>query len=148
MLSRAYLPLETLALAACLLDGLSSRFGRTWRNTMSKLPTVSNTPALPPPETVVLAALKVSASFLDDSRTADPCVWAAQVGGTAGITGTALEATVRAVLSDIGYEMCAFTPEDVERRRRGMVRTTEALDAKRTSITIDQHVEATALGLA
>jgi len=129
MVTRAQLPLETLALAACVLDALSSQFGRTWRNVVCKLPS-SSPPVggfpLPPSETIVLAALKVSASFLDDSRTADPNVWASHVGGSAGITASALEATVRVVLADIGYEMCSFSPEDVERRMKGMMKGAEA----------------------
>ena len=89
MITRAQLPPETLALSACVLDALSSQFGRTWRNVLSKLPSPTSAPPVggfpsPPSETIVLAALKVSASFLDDSRTSDPSVWATQVGGSAG----------------------------------------------------------------
>jgi hypothetical protein len=137
MLSRAYLPLETIALAACVLDALSSQFGRSWRNSLSKLSPSSASSF--PSEIIVLAALKVSASFLDDSRTVDPGIWAAHVGGVAGITAAALETTVRVVLADIGYEMCSFTPEEVERRRRGMLKTAEVVAAKANTCDETRH---------
>ncbi|CAK7271940.1 hypothetical protein SEPCBS57363_004878 [Sporothrix epigloea] len=54
MLTRAQLPLETVALAVCILDSLDSRFARTWRQTCplgapSFLAPVSLAPAEPAP---------------------------------------------------------------------------------------------------
>ncbi|CAK7272380.1 hypothetical protein SEPCBS119000_005094 [Sporothrix epigloea] len=54
MLARAQLPLETVALAVCILDSLDSRFARTWRQSCplgapSFLTPASPAPAAPPP---------------------------------------------------------------------------------------------------
>ncbi|KAK1994288.1 hypothetical protein LX36DRAFT_213811 [Colletotrichum falcatum] len=88
MLSRSGLPLETIALAACILDSLNSKFALSWRLqcpllTESALPankrhTLGHSPLLDrrqqqqmhidsvQPELIILAALVIAAKFADD----------------------------------------------------------------------------------
>jgi hypothetical protein len=80
ILTRANPPVETIALAACILDSLNSRFALTWRQNCPL-----NTPAPPSPfhpgsrtqeqhidcihpELLILCALIVAVKFLDDSH--------------------------------------------------------------------------------
>ncbi|KAK1596355.1 uncharacterized protein LY79DRAFT_509608 [Colletotrichum navitas] len=88
MLSRTGLPLETIALAACILDSLNSKFALSWRLQCpllveSALPankrhTLGHSPLLDrrrqqqmhidsvQPELIILAALVIAAKFTDD----------------------------------------------------------------------------------
>ncbi|KAM3509405.1 hypothetical protein MY11210_006328 [Beauveria gryllotalpidicola] len=50
ILGRAHLPLETIALAVCVLDRLNSNFGRKWRLTCPLRPAGISEPAAAPPE--------------------------------------------------------------------------------------------------
>ncbi|PNY26422.1 Uncharacterized protein TCAP_03645 [Tolypocladium capitatum] len=96
MLSRADLPIETVALAVCILDSLGSRFARAWRlccpllpgaalappsKRHTPLPTPLSTPLLYQarqrqmlhidsvrPELIILAALVIAVKFTEDPQ--------------------------------------------------------------------------------
>jgi hypothetical protein len=91
ILTRASLPLETIALAVCILDSLNARFARTWRLSCPLLPGLQTlTPSskrhtLPPaflerpqkqqlhidsvsPELIILAALVIAVKFTEDPQ--------------------------------------------------------------------------------
>jgi hypothetical protein len=81
ILTRANLPLETIALAVCILDSLNSRFALSWRKGCPL-----DTPVLPPssgefrerneqqhidsiyPELIILSALILADKFIDDTQ--------------------------------------------------------------------------------
>ncbi|KZL84216.1 hypothetical protein CI238_12739 [Colletotrichum incanum] len=88
MLSRSGLPLETIALAVCILDSLNSKFALSWRLqcpllvegalSSNKRHTLGHSPLLDrrrqqqlhidsvQPELIILAALVIAAKFTDD----------------------------------------------------------------------------------
>ncbi|OLN97313.1 hypothetical protein CCHL11_01287 [Colletotrichum chlorophyti] len=87
MLSRSALPLETIALAVCILDSLNSKFALSWRlqcpllvdaAVSNKRHTLGHSPLLDrrrqqqmhidsvQPELIILAALVIAAKFTDD----------------------------------------------------------------------------------
>jgi hypothetical protein len=91
ILTRASLPLETIALAVCILDSLDARFARTWRLSCPLLPgsqalmPSSKRHTLPPaflerpqkhqlhidsvsPELIILAALVIAVKFTEDPQ--------------------------------------------------------------------------------
>ncbi|KAF6831166.1 hypothetical protein CMUS01_07444 [Colletotrichum musicola] len=90
MLSRSGLPLETIALAVCILDSLNSKFALSWRLQCplllegafpsNKRHTLGHSPLLDRrrqqqmhidsvrPELIILAALVIAAKFTDDSQ--------------------------------------------------------------------------------
>jgi hypothetical protein len=75
------------------------------------------------PETIVLAALQIASSFLDDVRS-DANWWARRIA-RGSLSARELDATVRVVLQDIDYDLFSFTPEDVVRMQRIMMRAVE-----------------------
>ncbi|KAK1507074.1 uncharacterized protein CCOS01_16333 [Colletotrichum costaricense] len=87
MLSRSGLPLETIALAVCILDSLNSKFALSWRlqcpllvdgSSYNKRHTLGHSPLLDrrrqqqlhidsvQPELIILSALVIAAKFTDD----------------------------------------------------------------------------------
>lgn len=108
ILTRASLPVEIIALAACILDSLDSRLARTWR-LGCPLSTPSSSSSPEPhidnvcPEILVLAALILSAQFLDDVSSCTRTyvrdwgcgVWSCEQ----------LNFSLRCVLENIGYSL-------------------------------------------
>ena len=74
MLSRANLPLETIALAVCILDSLDSRFASCFRKNCPLTPSPQSSPYTEPdidavhPELLILAALILAVKFVDDAQ--------------------------------------------------------------------------------
>ncbi|TVY40055.1 hypothetical protein LOCC1_G005212 [Lachnellula occidentalis] len=68
LLTRANLPLETLALAVCILDSLNSRFALTWRQGCPLVPLARQHIDSIQPEIIVLSAVILAVKFLDDMR--------------------------------------------------------------------------------
>ncbi|KAF2401866.1 hypothetical protein EJ06DRAFT_520799 [Trichodelitschia bisporula] len=135
-LARASLPRSTIAFAACILDSLSGFFVRTWRNELATIRVLTHVRTLKPsewsfpvvtgsawgaasgtgssckPELIVLAALAIAKSWLDDTRTG-AAWWAGKIAaGT--VESTEVDATIRCLLKDIGYALAAFGAEIVE----------------------------------
>ena len=76
MLARADLPLETIALAVCILDSLNARFALSFRRhcPLTPPPYTSEFSQISPhidaihPELLILAALILAVKFLDDAE--------------------------------------------------------------------------------
>lgn len=116
LLSRAALPLETVALAVCILDSLTPRFALSWRTACPLSPPTFN-PHLGPhidavqPELVVLAALILAVKFLDDAqvRTSEHAArWASGVWTCAQIN-----VTQRVLLENLGYRLLPLWKADI-----------------------------------
>ncbi|PBP28883.1 hypothetical protein BUE80_DR000204 [Diplocarpon rosae] len=120
LLSRTALPLETLALAVCILDSLNSRFALQWRQGCPLA-----TPLLPQmnertseqhidsihPELIVLSALILAVKFLDDrqQRTSEYAIeWGRDVWTCAQINFTQ-----RALLENLGYRLMSLWQEEI-----------------------------------
>jgi hypothetical protein len=70
---------------------------------------------------VVLAAMKISAGFLEDERR--QVRWWAEYVAEGAVSERELESTVRSVLRDVEYDLCGIAESvEVERRRRVMFR--------------------------
>ncbi|OWP03548.1 hypothetical protein B2J93_7566 [Marssonina coronariae] len=120
LLTRTALPLETLALAVCILDSLNARFALQWRQgcplAMVPLPQIDQ--RIPeqhidsiPPELIVLSALILAVKFLDDrqQRTSE---YAAEWGRDAW-TCAQINVTQRVLLENLGYKLLSLWQEDI-----------------------------------
>jgi hypothetical protein len=136
MLTKADLPLETVALAVCILDSLDCKFARKWRlscplrsrplgRTTSKRHTLPpnllcSTPILqqPPqmhidsvsPELIIMAALVIAVKFNDDlqSSTRHYC----EEWGHHMWSHEQLNLTERLIMESLGYRIMPLTDED------------------------------------
>jgi hypothetical protein len=75
---------------------------------------------------IVLAALQIASSFVDDFRS-DAKWWGGKVARDA-VSAREIDATVRCMLQDIEYDLFSFAPEDVLRMQRIMMREVEDSD--------------------
>ncbi|POR31187.1 Uncharacterized protein TPAR_08608 [Tolypocladium paradoxum] len=134
ILSRADLPIETVALAVCILDSLGSKFARAWRLCCPLLPSATLTPVskrhtLPPtpllyqaqqrqmlhidsvkPEIIILAALVIAVKFTEDpqQQTHFYCVeW-----GKGLWSHDQLNATERCIMESLDYRIMPLCDED------------------------------------
>ncbi|KAK4454337.1 hypothetical protein QBC34DRAFT_375508 [Podospora aff. communis PSN243] len=128
MLLRADLPLETIALAVCILDSLSSRFSLNWRllcplaqrdpvDHASKRHTFSVSPAVGQrptncnqlhidcvnPEVIILASLVIAVKFLED-RSAGTSYYRLAWGDDMW-TSEQLNVTERCIMESLGYRI-------------------------------------------
>lgn len=109
-LENARLPNETLGLAACVLGNISNSFVRAWRQDLfyARISRRSS-------ECIILAAICISASFLDDSKSSTVERWLQYGRSNAGDgvwpSKSELSTTVRCVLKEIDYELHSFSPE-------------------------------------
>ncbi|KFY69303.1 hypothetical protein V496_00355 [Pseudogymnoascus sp. VKM F-4515 (FW-2607)] len=105
LLTHANLPLETLALSACILDSLTPRFATLWRRSLplSSLPTESQHIDTVRPEVIILSALMIAHKFLDDTG-ARARTYSDVVGE--GMWGVEmLNVTERCVLENLGWRV-------------------------------------------
>ncbi|KAF4587223.1 cyclin protein [Ophiocordyceps camponoti-floridani] len=105
-------PLETIALAVCILDSLDARFGRTWRLTCPLQPPPTTTPHIDAirPELIILAALVLAAKFTVEShrQTRFYCKrWGAGLWSHAQ-----LNATERCIVEALDYRIMPLWKED------------------------------------
>ncbi|RCI09634.1 hypothetical protein L249_4166 [Ophiocordyceps polyrhachis-furcata BCC 54312] len=134
MLSRANLPLETVALAVCVLDSLDSRFARAWRLCCpllhpdvaappNKRHTLPPTPPLPRlvrhqqqhidsvrPELIILAALVIAAKFTEDPQ--QPTQFYCLRWGKALWSHCQLNATERCIMESLNYRIMPLCDQD------------------------------------
>lgn len=133
ILSRANLPLETVALAVCILDSLGAKFARYWRLSCPLQSTSSNTPAnkrhtLPPtpslpqqprsvqlhidsvrPEIIILSALVIAAKFMQDPQeNTNFYVWC---WGRDVWTSEQLNVTERCIMESLNYRIMPLCEE-------------------------------------
>lgn len=120
-IARAGLTDSVIALAACILDILSSSFVRSWRkaceNTrLRERPSFHSIPTKP--ELIILGALSIAEGFLVD-EVGDTEYWAIKVARRT-VEPCEVAATTRCILQDIDYCLLSFTAKDVEAMRQKM----------------------------
>lgn len=153
ILTRAALPLETIALAVCILDSLDSKFARKWRVSLplaattttmtttgaaalSKRHTITSAAASlithidsVRPELVVLGALVVAAKFTEDWQ--ETAQYYASDWGRGLWTCDQLNATERCIMEHLGYRILPLCERDIiadaieDMRRAGQVAVRE-----------------------
>ncbi|KKA27655.1 hypothetical protein TD95_001256 [Thielaviopsis punctulata] len=138
MLTRAALPLETIALAVCILDSLDSKFALSWRlscplqpptSASSKrhtLPPMPSTPTTPPadcsstaslhidavnPALIVLAALAIAVKFVDDPALTS--AYFVSNYGHALWTSDQLNVTERCIMENLNYRIMPLYTEEL-----------------------------------
>ena len=123
ILSRANLPMETVALAVCILDSLDSKFARNWRlscpllsdyfSSSSKRHTLPSSP-LPyqqqqlhidsvNPELIILAALVIAVKFTEDPQ--DATQYYCQAWGRGMWSHSQLNVTERCIMENLNYRI-------------------------------------------
>ncbi|KAF4636578.1 hypothetical protein G7Y89_g1505 [Cudoniella acicularis] len=124
MLMRANLPLETVALAVCILDSLNSRFALSWRQ---GCPLITPRPLVwfgqseereqkqhidsIHPELIVLAAVILAVKFLDDGYQATKeC---ASDWGKGLWSCSQINFTQRCILENLGYRLLPLWEESI-----------------------------------
>jgi hypothetical protein len=140
-LSRAKLPIEIVAFAACILDALSQRFASSRRAACSPAQTDLNSiiqrQLVPSPssEIVVLSALSLAYGFLSD-RDRSTSHWAQMEGGGLFSVGQ-IESTKWCILQDIDFKLPRIKAEMVNRMMTNMQRST----ATRPSLLRREHLQ-------
>ncbi|KAH8681527.1 hypothetical protein BX600DRAFT_25163 [Xylariales sp. PMI_506] len=130
MLSHAELPMDTIALAACVLDALPTKFRTKWRmlyprsrhtSPASKRHTLSgpiqqsgNETILP--EVVILSALVIATKFLEDLQ--DTTYYFASVWGRDIWSCEQLNVTERCIMEELGYRIFPLTGEEYIKQAR------------------------------
>lgn len=153
ILTRASLPIEILALAACMLDSLNSRFALTWRlgcpfNTPSSShpqePHIDNVR----PEVIALAAVILSAQFLDDLSSSGTRAYARDWGR--GVwSSKQVNFTQRCLLENIGYSLLPLCDEGIIRDAiRDMERAARRSDVVLYSSSAEGKLRVDAKGAA
>ncbi|KAH7145833.1 hypothetical protein B0J13DRAFT_328669 [Dactylonectria estremocensis] len=130
LLSRANLPIETVALAVCILDSLDSRFARRWRlscpllsdyfSSSSKRHTLPPSPFLPQhqqlhidsvnPELIILAALIIAVKFTEDPQ--DSSHYYCKAWGRGMWSSQQLNMTERCIMENLNYRIMPLCDED------------------------------------
>jgi hypothetical protein len=130
ILSRANLPLETVALAVCILDSLGAKFARYWRLSCplqsaasgNKRHTLPPTPSLPQqpravqlhidsvrPEIIILSALVIASKFMQDPQeSTNYYVWC---WGRDSWSSEQLNATERCIMESLNYRIMPLCEE-------------------------------------
>lgn len=116
IITRAALPLETIALAVCILDSLDSKFSRKWRMELplgaassSKRHTISAASSLAThidlvkPELIILTALVIAFKFTEDCQ--EPTQYYASDWGNDQWTCDQINATERNIMEHLGYRI-------------------------------------------
>lgn len=122
MLVRADLPMDTIALAVCILDSLSSKFSLNWRllcplaqrepaNEITKRHTIQASPTGATqlhidsvnPELIVLAALVIAFKFLVDCQ--EPTYYYRTAWGGNMWTCEQINLTERCIMENLGYRI-------------------------------------------
>jgi hypothetical protein len=127
-LERANLPDEVVAFAACLLDALSYRFASIWRQELlvceyaRDIKTFLRTDALHTsrisPDIIVVAGLSLAHGYLSD-RLRSSRHWSVKESNGA-FTVQEIEATKRAILADVNYELYKISNDMIQQRMRDM----------------------------
>ena len=116
IITRAALPLETIALAVCILDSLDSKFSRKWRMDLplgaassSKRHTIAAASSLVThidlvsPELIILTALVIAFKFTEDCQ--EPTQYYASDWGNGQWTCDQINATERNIMEHLGYRI-------------------------------------------
>ncbi|TVY75565.1 hypothetical protein LSUE1_G007335 [Lachnellula suecica] len=109
ILTRASLPLETIALAVCILDSLNSRFALTWRQGCPLLGYQHVDEVHP--ELIVLCALVLAVKFLDDRQ---QTTWRYKEDWGRGLWSCEqINFTQRCILENLGYRLLPLWEESI-----------------------------------
>ncbi|KUI68786.1 hypothetical protein VM1G_04422 [Cytospora mali] len=116
MITRADLPLETIALAVCILDSLDSKFSRKWRVSLplatpliNKRHTITTATSLithidsVSPEIIILTALVIAFKFTEDCH--EPTQYYASDWGKGLWTCDQINTTERCIMEHLGYRI-------------------------------------------
>ncbi|RSL67775.1 hypothetical protein CEP54_003118 [Fusarium duplospermum] len=130
ILSRANLPIETVALAVCILDSLDSRFARRWRlscpllsdyfSSSSKRHTLPAAPIVPQrqqlhidsvnPELIILAAIVIAVKFTEDPQ--EPTQYYCKAWGHGMWSNQQLNVTERCIMENLNYRIMPLCEDD------------------------------------
>ncbi|KAK7397605.1 hypothetical protein QQX98_013026 [Neonectria punicea] len=130
ILSRANIPIETVALAVCILDSLDSRFARRWRLSCPLLSdyfsSSSKRHTLPPapfhsqrqqlhidsvnPELIIFAALVIAVKFTEDPQ--ERSQYYCQAWGRGMWSHQQLNVTERCIMENLNYRLMPLCSED------------------------------------
>ncbi|KAF4984861.1 hypothetical protein FZEAL_14 [Fusarium zealandicum] len=130
ILSRANLPIETVALAVCILDSLDSRFARRWRlscpllsdyfSPSSKRHTLPAAPIIPlrqqlhidsvNPELIIFAALIIAVKFTEDPQEASQ--YYCKAWGHGMWSHQQLNVTERCIMENLNYRIMPLYEEE------------------------------------
>ncbi|KAK4463721.1 hypothetical protein QBC42DRAFT_60401 [Cladorrhinum samala] len=146
ILVRSDLPMDTIALAVCILDSLNSKFSLKWRlrcplaqrDSFSELSKRHTMPASPVgatqlhidcvnPEVIILAALVIAVKFLEDCQ--EPTHYYRSAWGKNMWTCEQINVTERLIMESLGYRILPLWDpsligdalNDMERAGRQMV---------------------------
>jgi hypothetical protein len=130
ILSRANLPMETIALAVCILDSLDKRFSRSWRlscplASYELCPGSAKRHTLPAgplgadqlhidsvaPEVIIVAALMVAVKFTEDLM--EPTQFYAWEWGRGTWTCEQLNVTERCIMEGLQYRIMPLMKRDI-----------------------------------
>lgn len=122
LLTRANLPLDTIALAVCILDSLNSKFSLSWRlacplmrlevaSAPAKRHTIPPTPMMVDqlhidsvrPELIILSSLIIAVKFLEDCQ--EPTHYYASRWGKDLWTCEQINVTERCIMESLGYRI-------------------------------------------
>lgn len=119
IITRAALPLETIALAVCILDSLDAKFSRKWRmslplatlsSTHNKRHTITSAAASlithidsVSPELIILTALVIAFKFTEDCQ--EPTQYYASEWAKGLWTCEQINATERCIMEHLGYRI-------------------------------------------
>lgn len=142
MLAQAGLPMDTIALAVCILDSLDSKFSRNWRLSFpfhrqgqpaSKRHTLPSAPGQPThidsvfPEIIILAALTIADKFVEDVQS--PMPYLGSMFGNPTWTCEQVNFTERCIMESLGYRILPLwepalikqARHDIEMARREII---------------------------
>ena len=134
-LERAGLPEPIIGLTACILESLSNRFLRSWRQA-TFYAHVQSARA----ESIVLAALCIASGFLDDRQRTT--TWWSEEVAESSIRTRELNVTVRCILLDIDYDVHSFTAEMIA---DALAEMTQAGKGQQTAAKVEIHVTGMAI---
>jgi hypothetical protein len=113
LLTRASPPPQTLALAACILDSLTTRFALSWRQNCPLAPPAPSLPHphidLISPELLILSALILAVKFLDDEDR--EISWYAREWGGGLWSNQQINFTNWIILENIGFRLLSLWQE-------------------------------------
>lgn len=134
MLGQADLPMDTIALAVCILDALPSRFRNRWRaayprsrhtSLSAKRHTLPSGPIQPPPneavlpEVVVMCALIIAAKFTEDEQ--DSTQYFAALWGRDMWSCEQINVTERCIMEALEYRIMPLcNPDYIKEARHDM----------------------------
>ncbi|KAF2456211.1 hypothetical protein BDY21DRAFT_348234 [Lineolata rhizophorae] len=150
-LARAQVPDEVIGLAACVLDSLSWRFVREWRQACSQSSSSAETWHNGGPggtgavgaEVIVLSALALAETYLSDEPRSSR--WWSREVSSLSFSAKQINTTNRCILVDIDYGLHDFTAEMIDEMLWDMRRAERMLE--KTGATTDNSLRSDKLAV-